>query len=153
VIRAVAPLRAKLAAAEAKLASYEWPTHDEGDRPLPEDEAVDAAFPTRTGRHDICDEARRLVGAKRSKWALIGLVNWLLVKLTAATASEQAMAGRLARACEALERAQTDALEEAIRLVRARLPERLRVDGEGKRCVDALEAKLASLRSHEEKRT
>lgn len=48
------------------------------DGPLPEDTAIDAAFPTRSQRHDIYQEARRLVGAKRSKSALIALVNWLL---------------------------------------------------------------------------
>ena len=50
------------------------------DRPLPEDEAIDAAFPTRSGRHDTYQEAMRMVGAKRSKGALVALVNWLLIK-------------------------------------------------------------------------
>lgn len=50
------------------------------DRPLPEDEAIDAAFPTRSGRHDTYQEAMRMVGAKRSKGALVSLVNWLLIK-------------------------------------------------------------------------
>jgi hypothetical protein len=52
--------------------------NSEDDRPLPEDAAIDAAFPTRSGRHDLYAEASRLVGAKYTKGALIALVNWLL---------------------------------------------------------------------------
>jgi hypothetical protein len=49
-----------------------------GDKPLREDDAIQAAHPLRTGKHDVYAEAARLVGAKRSKRALIDLVNWLL---------------------------------------------------------------------------
>jgi hypothetical protein len=49
-----------------------------GDKPLPEDDAIQAAHPLRTGLHDVYAEAARLVGAKRSKRALVDLVNWLL---------------------------------------------------------------------------
>lgn len=49
-----------------------------GDRPLPEDAAIEAAFPTRSGRHDLYAIAMRLVGAKYSKGALVALVNMLL---------------------------------------------------------------------------
>lgn len=52
------------------------------DQPLPEDDAIRAAFPTRTGDHSTYAEAMRLVGAKRSKGALVSLVNWLLVERT-----------------------------------------------------------------------
>ncbi len=48
------------------------------DTPLPEDAAIAAAHPTRTGRHDLYAEAMRLVGARRSKGGLVALVNWLL---------------------------------------------------------------------------
>lgn len=48
------------------------------DRPIPEDAAIHAAFPTRSERHDLYQEAMRLVGAKRSKGELVKLVNWLL---------------------------------------------------------------------------
>lgn len=48
------------------------------DKPIPEDDAIRAAHPTRTGRHDLYAEAMRLVGAKHSKGALVDLVNWLL---------------------------------------------------------------------------
>lgn len=50
------------------------------DQPLPEDDAIKAAHPTRSGRHDLYEEAMRLVGAKHSKAALVELVNWLLVE-------------------------------------------------------------------------
>jgi hypothetical protein len=48
------------------------------DRPLPEDEAIQAAHPLKTKAYDRHREAMRLVGAKRSKGALVDLVNWLL---------------------------------------------------------------------------
>ena len=55
----------------------EW--RDE-DRPLPEDAAINAAHPIRTGNHAAYAEATRMVGAKRSKGALVELVNWLLTR-------------------------------------------------------------------------
>lgn len=54
---------------------------DWDDRTLPEDEAIKAAHPTRTGQHERYAEAMRLVGAKRSKYALVELVNWLLSRI------------------------------------------------------------------------
>ena len=51
------------------------------DAPLPEDPDIRAAGPARTGRHDLFTEAFRLVGAKRSKMALVYLVNWLLHRI------------------------------------------------------------------------
>jgi hypothetical protein len=50
------------------------------DSPLPEDDAIKAAHPTRTGRHDLYAEAQRLVSARHSKAGLVELVNWLLVQ-------------------------------------------------------------------------
>lgn len=50
------------------------------DKPLPEDEAISAAFPTRSGSHDTYAEAMRLVSACHSKGRLLALVNWLLVE-------------------------------------------------------------------------
>jgi len=44
-------------------------------------EAIDAAFPTRSGSHDEYEIAMRMVGARRSKGSLVALVNWLLVRL------------------------------------------------------------------------
>lgn len=54
------------------------PWAEDGDGEIPEDTAINAAFPTRSGRHDIYGEAMRLVSAKRSKGALVALVNWML---------------------------------------------------------------------------
>lgn len=50
------------------------------DSPLPEDAAIKAAHPTKTGRHELYDEAMRLVGARHSKAGLVELVNWLLLE-------------------------------------------------------------------------
>lgn len=54
---------------------------DWDDKPLPEDERIKAAHPTRTGRHDLYAEAMRLVGARHSKGGLVELVNWLLARI------------------------------------------------------------------------
>jgi hypothetical protein len=53
----------------------------EDDQPLPEDDQICAAHPLRTGNHERYVEAMRLVGAKRSKYALVDLVNWLLSRI------------------------------------------------------------------------
>lgn len=55
----------------------------DSDKPLPEDDAILAAHPLQSGRHDCHAEAMRLVGAKRSKFALVALVNWRLAQLAA----------------------------------------------------------------------
>jgi len=57
---------------------------DEDDRGLPEDSAIHAAHPVRSGAHDRYMDAARMVGAKRSKYALIDLVNWLMSERDAA---------------------------------------------------------------------
>jgi hypothetical protein len=59
------------------------------DAPLPEDEAIRAAFPTRTGKHELYAEAMRLVGAARSKGKLVALVNWLLSRIEAGKAARR----------------------------------------------------------------
>lgn len=59
----------------------------DGDAPLPEDAEIDAAFPTRSGRHGLYMEAMRLVGARHSKGGLVALVNWLLHRAEAARGS------------------------------------------------------------------
>lgn len=51
---------------------------DQDDKALPEDAAIEAAFPTRSKRYDLHAEAMRLVGARYSKGGLVALVNWLL---------------------------------------------------------------------------
>ena len=57
---------------------YGGDSNECGDYPLPEDDAIAVAFPTRSGRHDLYQEAMRMVGAKYSKCGLVELVNWLL---------------------------------------------------------------------------
>lgn len=69
-----------------------------GDKPLPEDGDIKAAFPTRTDRHDLYGEAMRLVGARHSKGGLLALVNWLLFRLDV----KQDANSRLAREVEEL---------------------------------------------------
>ncbi len=54
---------------------------DQDDKPLPEDPEIEAAFPTRSGRHDLYGEAMRLVGARYSKGGLVALVNALLHRI------------------------------------------------------------------------
>jgi len=51
------------------------------DQPLPEDEQIRAAHPMETDDHETYEEALRMVGAKRSKYALVDLVNWLLRRI------------------------------------------------------------------------
>lgn len=63
-----------------------WALGAGGDTSLPEDAEIDAAFPTRSGRHDLYAEAMRLVGARCSKGGLVALVNWLLVERDAVPA-------------------------------------------------------------------
>lgn len=50
------------------------------DQPLPEDDQIQAANPLRTGRHDLYVDAMRLVSAKKTKGALVEMVNWLLAR-------------------------------------------------------------------------
>jgi hypothetical protein len=54
------------------------------DLPLPEDDAIKAAHPLRSGRHDLYAEAMRLVGERHAKAELVELVNWLLVEIAEA---------------------------------------------------------------------
>ena len=53
----------------------------EDDEPLPEDDQIEAAHPLRTDDHETYMEAFRMVCAKRSKFALVDLVNWLLRRI------------------------------------------------------------------------
>lgn len=72
VAAAQGALKAALAEAPPE---FEWTVND---KPLPEDDEIKAVFPTRSGNFRRYEEAVRLVGAKRSKYALVDLVNWLL---------------------------------------------------------------------------
>jgi hypothetical protein len=60
------------------------------DKPIPEDDAIKQAHPVRSGRHDLYAEAQRLVSAKRSKYALVELVNWLLHRVEKTKTDERA---------------------------------------------------------------
>lgn len=84
--------------AEATATALQW---TEDDKPISEDEQIEAAFPTRSMRYDIYFEAMRMVGAKRSKGALVALVNWLLCRCAEATEAERE---RCARECEDVSR-------------------------------------------------
>ena len=55
-----------------------WPK--DGDEPLPEDAEIESAHPCETDDHKTYKKALRLVGARRSKFGLVNLVNWLLTK-------------------------------------------------------------------------
>lgn len=50
------------------------------DRPLPEDPEIEAAFPTRSGEHELYADAMRYVSARYSKGGLVALVHWLLLE-------------------------------------------------------------------------
>jgi hypothetical protein len=51
---------------------------DKPDEWTPE---IEEAFPTRSGSHEAYATAMRMVGSRRSKGALVALVNWLLVRI------------------------------------------------------------------------
>lgn len=55
----------------------EW---SEDDDSVPEDEQIRRAHPLETKDFDTYNEALRMVGAKKSKYALVDLVNWLISK-------------------------------------------------------------------------
>ena len=79
----------KLAAAEAAIAEAQreitrLKTWTDQDQPLPEDAVILAHHPVRNGSDASYIEAMRLVGAKRSKGALVDLTNWLLQRAEAA---------------------------------------------------------------------
>lgn len=79
--QAVAKLERELTESRAELAAARAWTDD--DQPLPEDDAIiDAGPPLSHDPKTFSNfiEAIRLVSAKRSKYALIDLVNWILVR-------------------------------------------------------------------------
>lgn len=75
----------------------------------PEQEDIEAAFPTRTGRHDLYAEAMRFVGERHAKAELVSLVNWLLYRIaTIHGAVIGASTGELAELCAQLKDANTE---------------------------------------------
>ena len=99
------------------------------DAALPEDDAIKAAHPSRTGDHVLYAEARRLVNARRSKSGLVELVNYLLAQTpTSVVVAELDMARRNTQSHElAMSRANAGLQDSSRRIV-------------------ALEAELAALR-------
>lgn len=76
--------------AEVRAEALAWADEDQ---PLPEDDAITAAHPAYSDKHhDLYLEAMRMVGAKRSKGALVDLVCWLLVRAVEARAEERRFA-------------------------------------------------------------
>jgi hypothetical protein len=80
----------RLEHAEARVVALEKLFEMRDDGPLPEDEAIKAAHPTRTDQHELYGEAMRLVSGRHSKGGLTELVNWLLSRVAKA---EAALAG------------------------------------------------------------
>jgi len=73
--REIISLRAELAKAK------EWTSEDE---PIKEDKEIEAVHPVNVEDekvHKVYEEALRMVGAKRSKYALVDLVHWLLWRI------------------------------------------------------------------------
>jgi hypothetical protein len=58
-----------------------------------EAQAIIAAHPLNTGRHDLYAEAMRLVGARHGKGELVELVNWLLAERDALRADMETLQG------------------------------------------------------------
>jgi hypothetical protein len=71
----------RIAALEKELLKARAWTAD--DEKLPEDKAIMQAHPVNGGDDKRYAEALRLVSAKRSKYALVDLVNWLLSRIGA----------------------------------------------------------------------
>lgn len=78
-------LRAELDAAQQRIAQLEAERDAQRweDGPSPEDEAIMAAHPLRSGCHALHAQAMELVGARHSKGSLVALVNWLLHRVDA----------------------------------------------------------------------
>lgn len=70
------PYVAKLLAYVDELRGVNW-----GDREDQHSEAISAAHPVHTGEHKTYATALEMVGNRRSKYALVDLVNWLLADL------------------------------------------------------------------------
>jgi hypothetical protein len=69
-----------------------WAASDD-DRPLPEDDAIEAAHPVNDKRNTpLFEEALRLVDARRSKYGLVELVTWLLARERDAKSERDAFA-------------------------------------------------------------
>ena len=73
----IADLKAQLYQAKAEIAeAKKW--CPDGDEAIKEDDEIKACHPVSGGRDDLYMEALRMVSAKRSKYALVDLVNMVL---------------------------------------------------------------------------
>lgn len=95
--------KAEMERDEALAKLKEMESWSDDDRPLPEDEQIRAAYPTRSGSHETYAEATRFVGAKRSKASLVALVNWLLVREAAAIQRAERAEALLGEAVEMID--------------------------------------------------
>jgi len=59
-----------------------------GGKPLEEDAEIRAAHPLRSGNHDLYMQALHFVDARRTKYGLVALVNWLLYRIKVAEAAQ-----------------------------------------------------------------
>jgi len=84
-IRALAPLLDDVR--EEALVWDEAAKKDEWTQPIHD------AFPTRSGSHDEYAVAMQMIGSRRSKGALVALVNWLLVERRQRVGMENVLAG------------------------------------------------------------
>ena len=86
---------AEIAALKSKIESLAmlgpWSDAGTDDQDLPEEDQIHAAHPVSSGRHDLFIEAMRLVRAKRSKYGLIGVITWLLLRQERAIAAMREM--------------------------------------------------------------
>ena len=78
-----------------------WSGEGWDNQPLPEDEAILEAHPIKSDDYASWNDATRLVGATKSKFALVGLVNWLLVEKKKAVLAERKRCAAVCRAIEA----------------------------------------------------
>ena len=100
-----------------------WRSQDEEWRNsrLPEDDAIAAAHPTKTGDDTLFAEAHRMVTARRSKPGLVALVNWLLSRVVKAEHNAEVELTERKRIDEASARAIITANDASIRHLEARM--------------------------------
>jgi hypothetical protein len=77
--------------------NFQIMSFSKADKKIPEDEEIKLAHPTRSGRHDLYAKAQELISAKHSKFALIELVTWLLLRLDKAEKNAAELSEQLAK--------------------------------------------------------
>lgn len=91
--------RAEIAQRDA-VAKAAW-----GDQRDEHSDAIDAAHPCETKDFASFDTALTMVGKRRGKYELVGLVNWLLVRAQSSEAQVSDLLALVGRMCGALEEA------------------------------------------------